>query len=638
MSSICGICRTEGQPVDSHEIQAMLTALAHWEPDARGAWSRAEVGLGHLRLTVTPESAREAQPFHDVSADHAITADLRIDNRAELAVQLGIGAAELRELPDSLLVLRAYQRWGEACVDHLLGDFAFAIWDGGRRRLFCARDPIGVRPFYYCNGTGGFTFGSEMKALLALPFVDRTPDEQWIADFLQRTMLDAEATFYASIRRLLPAHLIVVSAEGLRTRRYWQPDVGRELRLARDEDYVEGFREKLDVAVRRRLRTNFVVGAELSGGLDSAGLCAMSQRLLREQGRQLQTFSQVRPDAASGEPLPRDSRREIELVLRHAGIAQSSFVTDGNAGMLQSLEWADRYFDEPPSWIVSLFNDLLYEDATAKGVRVLISGFGGNQAVTSEGVGLQEELLLAGRWPELWRELAAESGSRVPVAALTVLLARHLAARLGLDEEGDLPFWQKFEHRPLREELRTSLGMRQRAKRFREHYTHRGSLRDRAAGMLGTPNVPFRLEYANLSTAARRIQYVYPLLDLELIAFYMAVPSRLKRQRGIGRFLFRQSMEGQLPDDIRWSTAPRTSANPGAAVRKRRDRDELRERLAAVPPDSPLFHYVDQARMTSTPSIRRSGATHRWERDTELLNVLMLEQKLRAAAGRESKA
>jgi asparagine synthase (glutamine-hydrolysing) len=631
MSSICGICRIDGRPVEPHEIPAMLAALAHWEPDARGSWVGAAAGLGHLLLKTTPESEFDAQPAQDAAAGHTITGDLRIDNRTELAALLGIGAADVHDLPDAILVLRAYQRWGDACVDHLLGDFAFAIWDATQQRLFCARDPIGVKPFYYFHGSGGFAFGSEMKALLALPFVDRTPDEQWIADFLQRTMLDAAATFYQAIRRLLPGHLLVVSAEGLSTRRYWQPDPGRELRFARDDDYVEGFREKLELAVRRRLRTNFAVGAELSGGLDSSGLCAMAQRLLREQGRDLQTFSQVRP-AAAGEPLPRDSRREIELVLQHAGIERSSLITGGDDGIVRPLEWADRYFDEPPSWVVSLFNDLLYEDARAKGVRTLISGFGGNEAVTATAVGLRDELLMANQWGELWRELAAESATRVPLPALLMFLSRYLSARLGMDRDGGLPFWQKFEHRPLREELRRRLGMRERAVRFRERYTHRGPLRDRVISALGTPLVPSRLEYANLTAAARRIQYVYPLLDLELIGFYLAVPSRLKRRRGIGRYLFRQSMEGLLPDEIRWSDAPRTSANPGAVARKRRDREELYERLAAVPHDSPLYRYVDLERLASRPSIKRLQAGHRWERDTEVLNVLMLEQKLRVAA------
>jgi hypothetical protein len=245
---------------------------------------------------------------------------------------------------------------------------------------------------------------------------------------------------------------------------------------------------------------------------------------------------------------------------------------------------------------------------------------------------------MAHEWRELWRELAAESGTRLPLPALVMFLWRYLSARLGMDRDGGLPFWQKFEHRPLREELRSRLGMRERARRFRERYTHRGPLRDRVVSALGTPLVPSRLEYANLSAAARRIQYVYPLLDLDLIGFYLSVPSRLKRRRGIGRYLFRQSMEGLLPDEMRWSAAPRTSANPGAVVRKRRDREQLRARLAAVPSDSPLYRYVDPERLTSNPSIRRLHANHRWERDTELLNVLMLEQKLRAAGSRVSEA
>ena len=610
----------------------MLAALAHWQPDAQDSWVGSSAGLGHLLLSNTPEAGLDAQPAYDAATSNAITADLRLDNRGDLAAALAISAPELTRMPDSTLVLRAYQRWGEACVEHLRGDFAFAIWDEARRCLFCARDQIGIKPFYYATTSDGFAFGSEIKALLALPFVDRAPDEQWIADFLHRLMLDNEATFYRAIRRLPPAHTLTVAASGVRSRRYWQPDTERELRLGSDQDYIDAFREQLDRAVRVRLRTTGGIGSELSGGLDSSALSAIAHRLLREQGRELLTFSQVRPTADADLPLPKDSREQIDQLIQHTGITRASFVSGADEGIEQVLEWANRHYDEPPQWVVSLFHDLLYEEARAAGVRVLVSGFGGNQAVTSEGIGVQEELLLSGQWRELWRELAAESGRSMPIRATGVLLVKHLAARLALDDNRRHPFWQKFEHRPLRLELRERLGMRERARQFRERYTHRGSLRERAAGMLGTPNVPCRLEYANLDSTARRIQYVYPLLDVELIEFYLSVPSRMKRRRGIGRYLFRDSMAGLLPDQIRWSEAPRTSANPSVVARKRRDRAALQERLAAVPRTSPLFDYVDLERLRAKPPVTRLGANHPWERDTELLNLLMLEQKLRGVS------
>src|SRR5690606_38714396 len=139
----------------------------------------------------------------------------------------------------------------------LLGDFAFAVWDAPRRLLFCARDPFGVKPFYYYTGDGFLAFASEMKGLLALPYVDRTVDETWIADYLHHLNLDPAMTFYAGIKRLPQAHALTFDARGLRTWRYWALDPHREIRFARQSDYVDAFREKLYVAVARRVDTPF---------------------------------------------------------------------------------------------------------------------------------------------------------------------------------------------------------------------------------------------------------------------------------------------------------------------------------------------------------------------------------------------
>jgi asparagine synthase (glutamine-hydrolysing) len=190
MSSICGILKSDGAHVDGAEIDAMLRALDHWAADARGTWVGSGIGLGHLLLHTTPQSVREALPFHDEALGIAITGDFRLDNRAALAAHMGIASADLADWPDGRLALRAYSEWGEECPSHLLGDFAFAVWDAKRRQLFCARDPFGVKPFYYHECGGTVAFATEMKGLLALAFVDRWSDETWIGDYLHRLVVD----------------------------------------------------------------------------------------------------------------------------------------------------------------------------------------------------------------------------------------------------------------------------------------------------------------------------------------------------------------------------------------------------------------------------------------------------------------
>ena len=146
----------------------------------------------------------------------------------------------------------------------MLGDFAFAIWDGPHRQLFWVRDPFGVKPFDDVDARGGlFAFATEMKGLLALPAVDCTVDETWIGDYLHLLNLDLVTTFYAGIKRLAPAHALTFGTAGVLTPWDRALDPHRELRLPRESDYVEAFRGKLELAVRRRTETPFEVGAGL---------------------------------------------------------------------------------------------------------------------------------------------------------------------------------------------------------------------------------------------------------------------------------------------------------------------------------------------------------------------------------------
>lgn len=626
MSSICGLCRPDGAPVDPSEIAAMLDRLAHWRADARGHWTAPGIGLGHLMLRTTPQSRGETLPLADPAHDLAITGDLRLDNRDALAEWLGIPAADLPAWPDGRLALEAYRTWGDRCTDHLLGDFAFAVWDGAARQLFCARDAFGIKPFFYAHDGRQTAFASEMKGLLALPWIDRAPDETWIGDCLHRLELDNVSTLYAGIRRLPAAHVLVADRHGLRLRRYWSPGALPDPGYARDDDYVEAFRECLVRAVRRRIDTPLQVGAELSGGLDSSGVSAIAHDALRKSGRALFTFSQVRPRGHEHVTLPRDERAAIEILVRHTGMHNQPL--DGGGGILDALAWAATYYDEPPRNVVSLYNDGLYDSASAHGVGVLLSGFGGDQCVSAAGAPPDIDLLRAGRLVALWRELSAP-GRQGPLRESLRLAGRainHPAVDMLLRRRG---MWRKHPYRLTRNDFARRVGMWRRAYRWNHLYAGRPLDGQPPAHPLHRPNVALRLEYAHVSTAARRIEYRYPLLDRELVSQYLATPARLRYHRGLGRYLFRRALEPWVPGDIRLASGPGASANPGVALRKRRDRDELEARVRALPPGSPVLAYVDPAKLGPRRPRGSADDETRWKRITEMLIVLLLDEKLR---------
>ena len=284
MSGITGIYHPGGAPVDGGDLERMVDVIVHRGPDGYGVWNEGPIGLGHRMLWTTPESRQEKLPLVKESGDLAITADARIDNRDEVLSQVGLSGFPRDGINDSALILGAYQKWGERCVEHLLGDFAFAIWDKRRQVLFCARDHFGVKPFIYYSCGSLFAFASEIKALLCLPYVPRQLDEMSVGEYLTSTFDDTARTFYKDIHRLPPAHSVTVSKEGTRLREYWSLDPSREIRLAGDQEYAEAFRERFTEAVRCRLRSAFPVGSLLSGGLDSSAVTCVARDLLTERG------------------------------------------------------------------------------------------------------------------------------------------------------------------------------------------------------------------------------------------------------------------------------------------------------------------------------------------------------------------
>ncbi|MDQ3661536.1 MAG: asparagine synthase-related protein, partial [Actinomycetota bacterium] len=202
-------------------------------------------------------------------------ADARIDNREELVRTLWGGSHLPDEPPtDAELILEAYRRWGEECPARLIGDFAFAIWDARRGRLFAARDPMAMRALYYRVEPRRVLFGTEVKQILAVPGVPARIFEPAVGAYLAGPFGHMEWTFYEGISQLAPAHALVVDASGQRTWRYWDIDPDFRIEYPTEEEYVEHFLEVFLEAVRCRLRSTKPVGIFLSGGMDSGSIAS----------------------------------------------------------------------------------------------------------------------------------------------------------------------------------------------------------------------------------------------------------------------------------------------------------------------------------------------------------------------------
>jgi asparagine synthase (glutamine-hydrolysing) len=401
VSGIVGILNVDGAPVDRELLERMTAFQSFRGPDRQDLWIDGPIGFGHTLARTTDESERERQPC-SLGGRLWITADARVDAREDLRGKLrGHTTADLEEATDPELILHAYDAWGEECFQQLLGDFSFALWDASRRRLVCAVDHFGVKPFYYARVGNAFVFSNTLDCVRMHPLVRDDLNEVAIGDFLLfGHYQDRDITVYADIPRIPPAHFLVVERGDVRRTRYWTLPEVPELRLKREEEYVERFQELLDKAVADRLRTNRA-GVFMSGGLDSPLVAATAKRVLERKYPEfeIEAFTVVYDRLISD-----DEAYFAALVARSVGI-KINFQSGDEFEVYDWLIRSDWLPPEPihdPTWGLGtrLTNEL------ASTFSVALTGWDGD-AILKGTVSLHWlERIREGSWLRLARDVA----------------------------------------------------------------------------------------------------------------------------------------------------------------------------------------------------------------------------------------
>lgn len=373
MSGIVGIINLDGAPIDRRSLQKMTEFMAYRGPDAQDIWINDHVGFGHTVLRTTFESQKEIQPC-SLDGQVWITADARVDGRAELIEKLKAkGCYDFGFATDVELILHAYQAWDEDCVKHLLGDFAFAIWDRKRQRLFCARDHFGVKPFYYAHVANYLLFSNTLNCVRIHPAVSDKLNELAIADFLLFSFNQEPATTtFADIQRLPAAHYLTWSEGALHLNCYWTLPVDGHIRYKRASDYVDHFRELLRTAVGDRLRIDYV-GVYMSGGLDSTSIAATAHELLLKQ---CEPFDLRAYTVVYDQLIPDEERYYSGLAANKLGIPIHYLVVD-DYRLYKQWERPELHWPEPAEHpLLAILIDQL--DRAVAHSRVVLRGEGGD--------------------------------------------------------------------------------------------------------------------------------------------------------------------------------------------------------------------------------------------------------------------
>lgn len=606
MSAICALVApvvdSRAGVVNGADLDLMLAALAHRGVDGSGSWHRGQVALGHQALHTTPESRSGQQPLYREGAGLAITADVRLDNRPELFKRLGIPTGEAAAWSDARLILTAYEKWGLGCPRHLVGAFAFVLWDGRKRRLIGCRDALGLRPLFYARHQGLLAFASEAKAICAIQGggrLNRRAIARLACPLPKRE--SAVETFFDGIRGLPAATLMVVDADGERQQTYWQPDPSARLDLKSDDAILEALRELLFEVIGSQLRSAGPVASLLSGGLDSSSIVAVAARLLQGQGQTLTTLSSVSstadPSAAQSSASfkapsttgqVKDERSYIELFRDWPNIDQHYLCPPG-AGPLDDIERLVQAFESPALTTRHYLYAAFAEAASESGIRVILDGCGGEMGLTWRADGLMTEWLFQGAWPRLWRELhrgAARRGTS-PWSLVRSQLLRPLVPAAIRRYRASSPI--NSEHVLTPAFLSAELGASpERRCRYSEAASKLGwSHRDNQA--LAMRGLPSRLA----GTAGyERIEMRYPLMDRRLLEFCLAAPAQLKVRDGYSRYLARGALDGVLPAAIQWRTT-KEPFSPDYFLRYNAQRPRAAAILAAIGPRDPVREVVD---------------------------------------------
>ncbi len=552
MCGIAGVVSSDGRPGDGPAVLAMCARMVHRGPDDDGLFTATDIALGARRLSII-DVAGGHQPLGNEDGSVQVVLNGELYNFPELREQLVGHGHRFKSRSDTEVLAHAYEEWGDDLVERLNGMFAFAIWDGPRRRLLLSRDRMGIKPLYYAELDGRLVFASELKAMLACPEVERKLDLTALRDYLVFEYVPTPNTILPRVHRLRPGHLAVYERGRFKERRYW------DLRLAArpsaaptDEARLsEELRERVRTAVRLELISDVPIGVLLSGGIDSSSIAAFMADI---QDGPVQSFSVGFSEGSF------DESNHAERVARHLGTQHRSLMVtaDDVAGLMPDLP---DIVDEPlgdssivPTYLLSRF--------ARQHVTVALGGEGGDEVF--------------GGYPTLQAHQVAGYAERLPQPLLR--LAERAADRLPSDSR-NISF--DFKVRRFLAGLRYPTALR--------HHIWLGSLVPDAATRLLSAAARLELnglgadnalvEHSRSLGQAPRIDEVLyldtkmylendilaktdrasmacsletrvPLLNRVLVDFMAELPARYKIRGLTTKYLFKRTMARLLPADI----------------------------------------------------------------------------------------
>ena len=657
--NVCGIVGIVGLNdgrVDLEILQRMNDLQAHRGPDGEGfllGWPEiggfrhsfvehtsqsqiksARVGLGHRRLAIIDLNERGRQPMSSPDRSAWISYNGEIYNFRELRAELVARGYVFTTESDTEVLLRAYLHWGEDCLAHLEGMFAFAIWDSSRGQLFCARDRLGIKPFYYAVTKGHLIFASEMKSLIAFPGLNPTPADDAVLGFLVHGNCDyGEGTTLKEVKALPAAHSLTfnLSTGRLKMDQYWRLKPQPERGLS-DCDMIAQLRELLLDTTRKHLISDVRAGSCLSGGLDSSTVVGLIGKLSQEEpetataiGDKLQTFT----SCYDHEEI--DEREHALAVARSTG-ATSQLVFPTAEDFWSSFERMAWHQDMPFGGLSYYAQWRVMRAASESGVKVLLDGQGGDEVFGGYAkfrYAYLASLLRSGRVLRMLSEVGStlRQGDRyvLDVRNGYRYLPQRVRALLQVDSALKSVVRTEWDNATSSESTPATRWWRNAANT--SNGNGHGTIMQRIqVDDILLDTLPQLLRMEDRSSMAFSLEARVPLLDHRLVQYGLSLPDHLKVHKGWSKFAVRESMNGLLPDSIRLRKTKLGFAAPDRLWLSQSLRSHVSELLAS---DLRCRRYVDVEALRGWYRSAQSSAANT-ESHLGLFRILSLEMWMRA--------
>lgn len=547
MSGIAGLIHTDGRPASRDTLGRMLASMRHRGPDGLHVWTGNSTALGHAKLATTSEALLEHQPLENETGHLVLVFDGRLDNRDELRAAVAARDATLRDPSDAELALKTCIVLGDEAPSRMVGDFAFAFWDARRRRLFCARDALGQRPFVYAFNGRTFRFASEICAILCDTEFRRVPNEGMAAEFLACAIASRSETLYQGIERLPPAHFMVVETGRVQLRQYWDVQPDAKLHLNSDAAYAERFRELFTEAVRCRMRSHRPLAAHLSGGLDSSSVVSVAAKL-RDQGTAeapgIETFSMVFPGMEC------DESAYSRDVAHHARLLNHALMPNTHPTAFYEQSAASTF--ELPDYPNGAMAEDLKNLASQRKARVILTGMGGDDWFDGSYYAYTDGL---------------RTGSLLSLASWLLEDAKTSGFHKTAERLMVYGFYQQLPE-TIRGCIRRMRQGRRPAMLLRPEFLTRSQLEARTCepdclkrfssrvcrsfyGSLHSGWMVHALEMEERSASLHGLELRSPFHDRRLVEFAFSLPDEQRWRGGLHRLVVRNALKDTLPESVR---------------------------------------------------------------------------------------